>query len=478
MKPTVLVIITSYNAENFIEKSITSVLNQSFKHFKLCIIDDASTDNTVQVIKRFARADDRIMYHVLPENKGAYYARNVALKKYIKDFKYWVLQGADDIMHQDKLETQLRDIKGYKAATCKFKRVHFETGVTQKIYKLMHDCVLYKKEVFDVLGYYDDNTRFAGDSEYIQRFVNKFGLDAIFQSKRILYTAYDHSENLTAKVPINSKERTDYVERYCNKVARGYYHRDFNDSERINQLRVSSGVQFFANKLKKKYNLRDYTDINKGVVFNGMYNERDYQAAVNHRGHLTIVWCGTDALNIHRFNKYLPHLSKARHIAKSEFISKDLEEYGIPHIILPITPTEIIKNQQPRGDKIYIYSTAAKENYGYQMLDKIKKETRLDIVESTYNKYTSEELTEVYKQCFIGLRLTKHDGLPNTVVELGLMGRRSVYNGLLPSAIPYKDVDDVIRIIKEEYEKRHEDNQHIVDEMYKHLKIDDSWLTV
>ena len=478
----ILVIITSYNAEKFISDAIKSVLNQIYKNFKLVIIDDASTDNTFEIIKQFESRHKNIIAHQLPENKGTYYARNFALHKYIKDYKYWILQGADDIMFPDKLSTQIREINSgdYIAATCKFKRVDYETKIITKISPVMHDCVLYKKEVFDTIGYYDSNTRFAGDSEYIQRVVNQFGVEKIYQSKRILYTAFDHKNNLTAKIPINSKDRNDYVEYYKDRVAKGILYRNFNEDkrERIKQIRVSSGVKFFAEKLKKKYNLQDYTNINEPVIFNGMYSERDYIDAVNHKGHLTIVWCGSDALNLKKYQKYLPQLLKARHIAKSEFISEDLKKLNIPHIILPITPTEIIKNIQPRGDKIYIYSTTSKNNYGYNMLGEIKEKTGLEIIETTYNKYTPEELKEVYKQCFIGLRLTKHDGLPNTVVELGLMGRRSIYNGKLPSAIPYKDVDDIVRIIKNEYKNRHINNSLIVEEMYNYLNIDESWLII
>lgn len=58
------------------------------------------------------------------------------------------------------------------------------------------------------------------------------------------------------------------------------------------------------------------------------------------------------------------------------------------------------------------------------------------------------------------------------------MGRKCVYNGNLPNAMPYKNVDDIVRIINEEYEKRHEDNQYIVDEMFNYLNIDDSWMEI
>ena len=58
--PFVSVIMPSYNHERFISKTIESVLGQSFKDFELIIVDDASTDNSMQIIIDFSKRDERI----------------------------------------------------------------------------------------------------------------------------------------------------------------------------------------------------------------------------------------------------------------------------------------------------------------------------------------------------------------------------------------------------------------------------------
>ena len=83
-----------------------------------------------------------------------------------------------------------------------------------------------------------------------------------------------------------------------------------------------------------------------------------------------------------------------------------------------------------------------------------------------------------YKSCFIGLRLTTHDGLPNTICELGLMGRRCIYNGQLPHSIPYSNADDIVESIEREFKSRNEDNTLIANDMYDYLNIGDDWLYV
>ena len=62
--PTVSVIMPVYNVERYVEQSIRSVINQSLKDFELIIVDDASPDGSVDICKRFARADKRIKHNI------------------------------------------------------------------------------------------------------------------------------------------------------------------------------------------------------------------------------------------------------------------------------------------------------------------------------------------------------------------------------------------------------------------------------
>lgn len=247
---------------------------------------------------------------------------------------------------------------------------------------------------------------------------------------------------------------------------------------RINQLKMT--LAFFRERMMKKYDLLEYKNVHEPVVFAGMYNDRDFTLAKNHRSHLTIVWCGSDA------ERYLPKnynkiksLTNVRHIAMSEFISTDLHKFDIDHLVLPITPTMPVKNRKTRGENIYIYVDSKRsEKYGAHLINEIRSKSGKHIIIAHKFRYTREELAEVYESCFLGLRLTQHDGLPNTVAELGLMGRKCIYNGKLPNAIPYSTVDDIVHAINKEYDHRHEDNQSIVDAMFDYLNIGDDWLFI
>ena len=78
------VIIAAYNRAGFIEKAIQSVLDQTYKDFEIIIIDDGSSDNSEEIIKKIK--DGRIHYHKLPENVGAGAARNIGVMKAAGDF--------------------------------------------------------------------------------------------------------------------------------------------------------------------------------------------------------------------------------------------------------------------------------------------------------------------------------------------------------------------------------------------------------
>ncbi len=79
--PTVSVMMPAYNAENFIEESIQSVLNQTYKDFELIILDDGSTDNTFKIAAAYAAKDSRIRVIQNEGNKGLSFTRNRLFKE-------------------------------------------------------------------------------------------------------------------------------------------------------------------------------------------------------------------------------------------------------------------------------------------------------------------------------------------------------------------------------------------------------------
>lgn len=104
--PKVSVILPVYNAQDFLEESVRSILDQTLIDFELLLINDGSTDDSTQIIKRFAKIDHRVVPIDIIPNKGLVNALNTGLKK--AKGQYIARMDADDISLPDRLLHQFR----------------------------------------------------------------------------------------------------------------------------------------------------------------------------------------------------------------------------------------------------------------------------------------------------------------------------------------------------------------------------------
>lgn len=101
-QPLVSVLMTAYNREKYIEDAIDSVLESTYSNFELIIVDDCSTDRTVEIIRNYEKNDTRIKVHINKQNLGDYPNRNKAAS-YAKG-KYLKYVDADDKIYPWGLE--------------------------------------------------------------------------------------------------------------------------------------------------------------------------------------------------------------------------------------------------------------------------------------------------------------------------------------------------------------------------------------
>jgi teichuronic acid biosynthesis glycosyltransferase TuaG len=109
MSELVSIIIPTYNTEKFIGLTLKSVQNQSYQNWEIILVDDASTDKTVEIIKDFIEKDNRIKFFQVAKNSGNGVARNIALEK--ATGKYIAYLDADDLWFSTKLEKQVQFLK-------------------------------------------------------------------------------------------------------------------------------------------------------------------------------------------------------------------------------------------------------------------------------------------------------------------------------------------------------------------------------
>lgn len=109
--PRLAVIIPAYNAGQYIEKSVRSILAQSFQDLLLIVVDDGSTDNTLEILRRIQAEDSRLLPISVP-NGGPAQARNRGLDAVKPGTEYVMFADADDELLPDAVEYALVGAQG------------------------------------------------------------------------------------------------------------------------------------------------------------------------------------------------------------------------------------------------------------------------------------------------------------------------------------------------------------------------------
>lgn len=111
MYQLVSIIIPIYNRAELIGATLDSVLCQSYQNWECIIVDDGSTDQTLDILKQYSFKDIRIRFYSRPEKKikGANSCRNLGFEKSHGDYIIWF--DSDDIMHKDHLKVKLESIR-------------------------------------------------------------------------------------------------------------------------------------------------------------------------------------------------------------------------------------------------------------------------------------------------------------------------------------------------------------------------------
>jgi len=113
MKPVVSIIIPSYNRAHCIGETLQSVISQTYEQWECIVIDDGSTDSTMDVVNAFAKTDKRIQLFKRPldKKKGANACRNMGITKSSGD--YLIFLDSDDLLAQEALENRVQVFQEY-----------------------------------------------------------------------------------------------------------------------------------------------------------------------------------------------------------------------------------------------------------------------------------------------------------------------------------------------------------------------------
>ncbi len=192
MEYKISIVVSVYNADKTITNMIDSVLNQTYKNFELILINDGSTDNSLNIIKQYYKEDSRIVI-IDKENSGLTKSLNIGLKK--AQGKYIARLDADDVWLPSKLQKQvafLEDNIEYALLGTAYNEIDDNgkviynkqrtrrlfsyadiIGNIEKLNPFFHSSVLFRRELLETIGFYNEKFQYTQDYEYWIRIVSK-----------------------------------------------------------------------------------------------------------------------------------------------------------------------------------------------------------------------------------------------------------------------------------------------------------------
>lgn len=183
-QPKVSVIVPCYNCATTLTTAVKSLQQQSWQRLQIILVNDASMDNTAEVMTELAKLDKRISVVHLHSNEGAYGARNAGLD--VAKGQFITTHDADDWSHPDKIACQVYDLLKHPKAVANRSawvraddRLNFSRWRPEAswIYPNV-SSLMYRRRVFKRLGYWDA-VRADGDTEFYYRVLAEFGTDSV-----------------------------------------------------------------------------------------------------------------------------------------------------------------------------------------------------------------------------------------------------------------------------------------------------------
>ena len=226
-KDKVSIIMAVYNREEYFGEAVNSVLGQSYSNFELIIVDDGSTDNSLNIAREFAKEDKRVTVITLKENQGFAIASNEGLKRARGEFITGM--DSDDIMLPDAIKVRVEFLNSHPEVDLVFGKIHkvidregnpienvfFYFEWREKFYRRKKDHDFYEKvkklefwipgaEVTSMFrrdllfqeGYHEEDLIYAADRDFFFRIMRNSNIYYLAEPI-IFYRLHDSNASVT-----------------------------------------------------------------------------------------------------------------------------------------------------------------------------------------------------------------------------------------------------------------------------------------
>lgn len=249
-----------FNAELYLESAIKSVIQQSLKDWELILVDDGSTDNSLDIARSFAQKDARIRVISDSLNKKLPYRLNQIIKE--SKGEYIARMDADDLIHPDRLKIQLEFLENNKnfdlvstgiisindknqiKGIRKVEEIYSEFSEIKRHYPIVHASILARKTWYSRNNY---NTKMPRSQDYELwcRAISKNDLKLAVLPEALYY--YREEGLVTAeKLKRSYKDGLNVYKKYCKKPKL--------------KILISSRIKFYA------VDLLDYVGLLQKII--------------------------------------------------------------------------------------------------------------------------------------------------------------------------------------------------------------------
>lgn len=233
-QPLISIIIPTYNRAHLISETLESILAQTYTNWECIIVDDASTDNTVEIIDKFIKKDNRFALYIRPNDlpKGASSCRNLGIKN--NNGKYVLFLDSDDLIESFCLENRITTVNQNKN----------------------YDFYIFKTQIFfekltNLGTIFNQNLQEYTDENYLEEFLKgnyPFCIMSVFWQNDKLKLTGGFDENLIVledpDLHINAFDKKLKSYTSNNDIPDSYYRKNYIKNE---------DTKFITNLLKSKY---------------------------------------------------------------------------------------------------------------------------------------------------------------------------------------------------------------------------------
>lgn len=273
--PLVSIIIPTYNRAHIIGETLDSIIAQTYTNWECIVVDDGSTDDTDEVLKKYIQKDGRFRYLKRPENRkrGGNAARNYGFENSIGDYIQWF--DSDDYMMVDKLESQINDLiqSSYKISICSGVRYYPSTKIEKKLridYKndifcqvasnsseIMTPSLLINREEYIKTGvkFHEEMTR-GQETYFLIELISNVDSNLIVQSDKRLFKYVIHDDSISKS---DDKYNPSHVMSKAIAFSRIWYlNKNYNCQSVSNKMYKKCVRLLFSSLRNNEYKISKY----------------------------------------------------------------------------------------------------------------------------------------------------------------------------------------------------------------------------